>query len=85
MFSLLHFWILPQHVSASHCHHQGVVVSLTATQAVCIVDVCGLRPTGVVICRGDVTKRVHAWLHPYTCTSTYFSFITEVLETIFIF
>jgi hypothetical protein len=27
---------LPQHVSASHCHHQGVVVSSEATQAVCI-------------------------------------------------
>jgi hypothetical protein len=35
---------LPQHVSASYCHHQGVVVTSEATQAVCIVDVNGLRP-----------------------------------------
>jgi hypothetical protein len=26
------FQILPQHVSASRCHHQGVVVTLEATQ-----------------------------------------------------
>jgi hypothetical protein len=38
------FLDLPQNVSASHCHHQGVVVSSEATQAVCIVDVCGLFP-----------------------------------------
>jgi hypothetical protein len=25
---------LPQHVSASHCHHQGVVISSEATQAI---------------------------------------------------
>jgi hypothetical protein len=28
------FQDLPQHVSASHCHHQGVVVSSEATQPV---------------------------------------------------
>jgi hypothetical protein len=33
------FLDLPQHVSASHCHHQGVVVSSEATQAICSVDV----------------------------------------------
>jgi hypothetical protein len=38
------FLDLPQHVSASHCHHQGVVVSPEATQAVCIVDVSRRRP-----------------------------------------
>jgi hypothetical protein len=38
------FLYLPQHVSASHCHHQRVVVSSEATQAVCIVNIYGLRP-----------------------------------------
>jgi hypothetical protein len=38
------FLDLPQHVSASYCHHQGVVVSSEATQAVCIVY--GLRGGG---------------------------------------
>jgi hypothetical protein len=38
------FLDLPQHVSASRCHHQEAVVSSEATQAVCIVDVHGLRP-----------------------------------------
>jgi hypothetical protein len=33
------FLDLPQHVSASYRHHQGVVVSSEATQAVCVVDV----------------------------------------------
>jgi hypothetical protein len=33
------FLDLPQHVSASHCHYDGAVVSSEATQAVCIVDV----------------------------------------------
>jgi hypothetical protein len=28
------FLDLPQHVSASHCHHHGVVVTSEATQAV---------------------------------------------------
>jgi hypothetical protein len=32
------------HVSARHCHHQEVVVSSEDTQAVCTVDVYGLRP-----------------------------------------
>jgi hypothetical protein len=47
------------HVSASRCHHQGVVVSSEATQAVCIVGVYGLRSVqnGQL---SDVTKRVHA-------------------------
>jgi hypothetical protein len=35
------FLDLPHHVSASHCHHQGVVVSSEANQAVCIIDVYG--------------------------------------------
>jgi hypothetical protein len=34
---------LPQHVSASYCHHQGVVVTSDATQAICVVGVYGLR------------------------------------------
>jgi hypothetical protein len=38
------FLDLPQHVSASHCHYQGVVVTSEATQSVCIVDVYGLWP-----------------------------------------
>jgi hypothetical protein len=41
------FLDLPQHVPASHCHHQGVVVSSEATQAVCIVGVYGLRPVQI--------------------------------------
>jgi hypothetical protein len=24
---LMHFYIMPQHVSARHCHYQGIVVS----------------------------------------------------------
>jgi hypothetical protein len=28
---------LPQHVSASHCHHQGVVVTSEATQAISVL------------------------------------------------
>jgi hypothetical protein len=47
---------LPQHVSASHCHHQGVVVSSEATQAVYIVDVYGLRPVQSGQLAWDVTK-----------------------------
>jgi hypothetical protein len=38
------FLDLPQHVSASHCHLQAIVVSSEAAQAVCILDVNGLRP-----------------------------------------
>jgi hypothetical protein len=38
------FLDLLQHVSTSHCHHQGVAVSSEASQAVCIVDGYGLRP-----------------------------------------
>jgi hypothetical protein len=60
----MHFMDLPQHVSASYCHHQGVVVSSEATQAVCMVDVYGLRPVQSGQLSRDVTKRVHAWLHP---------------------
>jgi hypothetical protein len=52
------FVYLPQHVSASHCHHQGVVVSSEATQAVCIVAVYGLRPVQSGQLSMDVTKRV---------------------------
>jgi hypothetical protein len=52
------FLDLPQHVSASHCHHQGVVVSSEATQAVCIVDVYGLRPFQSGQLSRDVTKCV---------------------------
>src|SRR5215471_16626971 len=52
------FLDLPQHVSASHCHHQGVVVSSEATQAVCIVDVYGLRPIQSGQLSINVTKRV---------------------------
>jgi hypothetical protein len=54
------FLDLPQHVSASHCHHQGVVVSSEATQAVFIVDVYGLRP----VQSGRLSRDVHSWLHP---------------------
>jgi hypothetical protein len=56
IFLLMHFWILPQHVSASHCHHKGVVVSSESTQAVCIVDVYGLRPVQSGQLLRDVTK-----------------------------
>jgi hypothetical protein len=58
IFVLMHFWILPQHVSESHCHHQGVVVSSEANQAVCIVDVYGLRPIQSDQLSRDVTKCV---------------------------
>jgi hypothetical protein len=60
------FLDLPQHVSASHCHHQGVVVSSEATQAVCIVDVYGLWPVQSDQLLRDVTKCAHVWLHPST-------------------
>jgi hypothetical protein len=33
------FLDLPQHASARHCHHPGVMVSSEATQVICIVDV----------------------------------------------
>jgi hypothetical protein len=56
------FLDLPHHVSASHCHNQGCVVSSEATQAVCIVDVYGLRPVQSGQLSRDVTKRIHAWL-----------------------
>jgi hypothetical protein len=56
------FLDLPQHVSASHCHHQVVVVSSEATQAVCIVGVYGLRTVQSGQLSRDVTTRVHAWL-----------------------
>jgi hypothetical protein len=52
------FLDLPRHVSVSHCHHQGVVLSSEAIQAVCIVDVYGLRPVQSGQLSRDVTKRV---------------------------
>jgi hypothetical protein len=50
------FLDLPQHVSASH--YQGVVVTSEATQAVCILDVYGLRPAQSGYLSRDVTKHV---------------------------
>jgi hypothetical protein len=47
---------LPQHGSASHCHHQGVVVTPEATQANCIADVYGLRPVQSGQLSRDVTN-----------------------------
>jgi hypothetical protein len=38
-FLLMHLQIYPNIFLASHCHHQWVVVSSEATQAVCIVDI----------------------------------------------
>jgi hypothetical protein len=61
IFLLMHFWNLPQHVSASHWHHQGVVVSSEATQAVSIVDVYGLWQVQSVQLWRDVTKRVRGF------------------------
>jgi hypothetical protein len=52
------FLDLPQHVLASHCHHQRVVVSSEATQPVRIVDVYGLRPVQSGQLSRDVTERV---------------------------
>jgi hypothetical protein len=52
------FLDLPQHVTASHCHHQGVVVFSGTTQAVCIVDVYRLRPIQSGQLSRDVTKCV---------------------------
>jgi hypothetical protein len=37
------FQILPQHVSAIYCHHQGVVFTSESTPAICVVDVYGLQ------------------------------------------
>jgi hypothetical protein len=50
------FLYLPQHVSASNCHRQGAVVSSEATQAVCMVDVYGLRPVQCGQLSRDVTS-----------------------------
>jgi hypothetical protein len=55
------FLDLPQHVSAGHCHHQGVMVCSEATQAFCIVDLYGLRPVQSGQLSRDVTKRVQ-WI-----------------------
>jgi hypothetical protein len=52
------FLDLPKHVSASHCHHQEVVVTSEATQTVCIVNVYGLRPFQSGQLSRDLTKRV---------------------------
>jgi hypothetical protein len=57
IFVLMRFWILPR-VLASHCHHQGVVVSSEATPAVCIVAVYGLRSVQSDQLSRDATKRV---------------------------
>jgi hypothetical protein len=48
------FLDLPQHVSASHYHHQGVVVTSEAIHAVCIADVNVLRP----VQRGQLSRDV---------------------------
>jgi hypothetical protein len=48
---------LPQHVSASHCHHQGVVVTSEATQAISVLWMyMDYDPSSVVsnICIVDV-------------------------------
>jgi hypothetical protein len=58
------FLDLPQNVSTSYCHHQGVVVSSEANQAVFMVNVYGLRSVRSGQLSKDVTKRVNAWLHP---------------------
>ena len=50
------------HVFASHCNHQGVVVTSEATQAICIVDVYGLQPVQRGQLLRDVTKCVQ-WVH----------------------
>jgi hypothetical protein len=56
------FLVLSQHVSASNCHHQGVVVSSEATQAVCMLDVYGLRP----VQSGQLSRDVTKWLRLVT-------------------
>jgi hypothetical protein len=56
----MHFWILLKHISARHCHYQGVVVSSEATQAVSIVDGYDLRPVQSSQMPRDATKRVQA-------------------------
>jgi hypothetical protein len=66
---------LPQHVSTRHCHHQGVVVSSEATQAVCIVDVYGLRPVQSGQLSRDVTKRVQ-WVQ--LCRSSARNIVTMI-------
>jgi hypothetical protein len=44
---------LPQHVSANHCHHQEVVVSSEATQAISVLCMyMDYDSSSVVSCRG---------------------------------
>jgi hypothetical protein len=52
------FLDLPQHVSTSHCHQHGVVVTSEAAQVVCFVDAYGLRPVQSGQLSRDVTKCV---------------------------
>jgi hypothetical protein len=50
------FLDLPQHVSASNCHHQEVLVTSDAIHSACIVDVYGLRPVQSGQLSRDVTN-----------------------------
>jgi hypothetical protein len=44
---------LPQHVSASHCHHQGVIVTSEATQAISVLWMyMDYDSSSVVSCQG---------------------------------
>jgi hypothetical protein len=64
---------LPQHVSASHCHHKRVTVTSEATQAIYILDVhiYGLRSVQCDQLSRDVTNSgtdpsIHSWLRSST-------------------
>jgi hypothetical protein len=67
---------LPQNVSASHCHHQGVVVTSEATQVICIVYVYGLWSIQSGQLSRNVTKCVYSgfssavdWYRGYGATT----------------
>jgi hypothetical protein len=48
---------LPQHVSASGCHLQGVVSALEATQVISVLwAYTGYDPSSVASCRGVASK-----------------------------
>jgi predicted protein tyrosine phosphatase len=70
------FQILPQHVSAIHCHHQVVVFTAEATQAISVLWMCvDYSPSSVATCRGsDLVAFLDSWPQSRTLVITaYFS------------
>jgi hypothetical protein len=54
------FQILPRHVSARSCHHQGVVGALEATQAMSeLWTYTDYDPPSVVCCRATVNNNIN--------------------------